>query len=888
VHLVGRDDVLSRIRFLIAGGGRAGAAAVLVTGEAGIGKTAVLRQSCCEADGAGWRVGVTAATGLDRALPFNSLRLALHRLSGPGPTVDRFDRAIAPGCRDDTPFAAAVALLRPMLDRGPVLLAADDLQHVDPDSVAVLAGLVRHFAGDALLVLVTAREPTLVPSDAVADLRRTLATEEFLQDFSLVRLTRQEVATMAERLLDRSLEARELDGVIAASHGIPFFVEECLQDDGVQVASSRHQRVLRRVLPLDGLTRSVARAIAVIGPVSLPDLVVLASVVQEPASEVEAAFDRLVRGGLLAARDDGFAFAHDVIADALATDVGPAEARRLHRRAAEFLLSARANGAPVDVIRVARHLEHAGVPGDVEAARVLASAAKSMERVAPLTAARWYELALSLIDPSHAEWPRWSLQLVIALERSGDVAAVRRVGRRVLPDMTPGQLRKALAVAVAAGENYCGRARAAVDLIDTEIGRDTDSVGALSQLSLGLLNLGLLDDADEVSRRGISLAVDGTVESVGMHAHRSLVLAARGDGPAAARMMRTLQDSVSTASRPFQVFATTVGASNLASQGMLDGVEQMVHDVEPWVRPIDHPAIRLHLAHAKAVLATWSGQWETALELIDEVLSSGPVIRGLELELRCTRAEILGAQGEDEEAMRELASLEGTPDPLRGFATHAALGAALANGRPDLAVARYRGVAVDHAMAAERYVEACLDVGDTDAARAELPRLRAWRGNPTALFASLRATARVEHDIGPAARALDLLHRSPVVHRFELARTELLLGQLGDEPGVRLARAVEQFRDLGAEPWRRVAAGELRRRGLAIPRRKRRLPGVLSESERSITELVWKGLTNAEIATELAYSPRTVSVYLSRIYARLGVAGRVELTRLVDEGYLTD
>ena len=91
------------------------------------------------------------------------------------------------------------------------------------------------------------------------------------------------------------------------------------------------------------------------------------------------------------------------------------------------------------------------------------------------------------------------------------------------------------------------------------------------------------------------------------------------------------------------------------------------------------------------------------------------------------------------------------------------------------------------------------------------------------------------------------------------------------------------FGTLGAEADRRRAATLLRDRGEKVPRRRRRAPGQLTAAETEIAHLVQAGMRNRDIARTTNYSERTVEVYLSRIYAKLGVSSRLQLARLLDE-----
>jgi DNA-binding NarL/FixJ family response regulator len=91
---------------------------------------------------------------------------------------------------------------------------------------------------------------------------------------------------------------------------------------------------------------------------------------------------------------------------------------------------------------------------------------------------------------------------------------------------------------------------------------------------------------------------------------------------------------------------------------------------------------------------------------------------------------------------------------------------------------------------------------------------------------------------------------------------------------------------MGAAPWRRRAAAALRERGLTVPRRVAQATSTLSETETQLVRLVRDGLSNRQIATAMHYSPKTIEVYLSRLYAKTGFASRLELIRAVDTGAL--
>ena len=99
-----------------------------------------------------------------------------------------------------------------------------------------------------------------------------------------------------------------------------------------------------------------------------------------------------------------------------------------------------------------------------------------------------------------------------------------------------------------------------------------------------------------------------------------------------------------------------------------------------------------------------------------------------------------------------------------------------------------------------------------------------------------------------------------------------------------LTDAYRTFDALGAGPWRRRAANALRTRGITVPRPAKREGGTLTEVEAQLVRLVRDGLTNKQIAAALHYSPKTVEVYLSRIYAKTKCSSRVELVRALEGG----
>jgi DNA-binding CsgD family transcriptional regulator len=145
----------------------------------------------------------------------------------------------------------------------------------------------------------------------------------------------------------------------------------------------------------------------------------------------------------------------------------------------------------------------------------------------------------------------------------------------------------------------------------------------------------------------------------------------------------------------------------------------------------------------------------------------------------------------------------------------------------------------------------------------------------------LRGRAVVHRDPDVALASAVVADSEGLAYDAALAR--LLAGELDPAATEPLLAAHEVFGTLGAEADRRRAGSLLRERGAKVPRRRRRSPGELTSAEVDIARLVQAGMRNREIARTTNYSERTVEVYLSRIYAKLGVSSRLQLARLLDE-----
>jgi DNA-binding CsgD family transcriptional regulator len=184
-------------------------------------------------------------------------------------------------------------------------------------------------------------------------------------------------------------------------------------------------------------------------------------------------------------------------------------------------------------------------------------------------------------------------------------------------------------------------------------------------------------------------------------------------------------------------------------------------------------------------------------------------------------------------------------------------------------------------------VDAALHTGRLAEARVHadtMRRSRLDRLSPRFALVTAAASAMVAPD-DEAARRFDEALGLPGIEQwpFELARVRLAYGERlrrlrqTRAARVQLTAAREGFEGLGAKPWAQRAATELAATGTTRQPRIEGSPPLLTPQEREIALLAATGMTNREIATQLYVSPRTVSAHLYRIFPKLGVTSRAAL-----------
>jgi serine/threonine protein kinase/tetratricopeptide (TPR) repeat protein len=453
---VGRAEELGSLRAAFEASRHGTAVAVLVQGESGIGKSALVRRFAEEIRGAWADAVVLTGRCYEReAVPFKGVDGVIDALSrymtrlpddraaallpraagllGRVFPVLRRVKALAEsplpgGLTGADPqeqrtrlFAAVRELLGRLADRGPLVLIIDDLHWVDADSLALLAELLRPPEAPAMLLVATLRRASELPARTNAvDVVATLPGD--VRRLSLGRLPADDASELVTQLLRRAAgQVTSQASVIAAeARGHPLFIDELVRyaalRPGPASASLTFEQVVRaRVASLPAAARKVLEVVAVAGPPLAQDVVARAAGL-EPA-EFARAVAVLRVGNLVQTTGvrglDAVATYHDRVRGAILAQLEVEERRSCHR---ELALALEATGH-ADARTLADQWRGAGDP-DRAAAYVIRAAADAEVGLAFAQAADLYRVALEL-RPGDSSARKVRVKLAYALQDAG-------------------------------------------------------------------------------------------------------------------------------------------------------------------------------------------------------------------------------------------------------------------------------------------------------------------------------------------------------------------------------------------------------------------------------------------------------------------------------------
>ncbi len=901
--LHGRDAERAAIGALLEGARSSRSAALVIRGEAGVGKSALLADTADRAED----MHVLRARGVESEsdLPFAAvqglLRPALEGLDAlPAPQSRALGTAL--GLAEGPPperflvYSACLGLLAELAEQRPVLGLVDDAHWLDSASAEALTFVARRLGAEGVLLLFGAREgderrfvadgvPSLEVGGLDADAARAV----------LAATAGDAAADVVERLIARTggnaLALVELPGALSAG-----------QRSGAEPlpAALPMTRELEAVFSrrAEGLSPDAAAMLLVAATDDSESLAVVTRAAARLGVPAEA-LDEVEAAGLVHVRGSRVSFRHPLVRSAV-HESAPSGARRdAHRALADAL-----DGDAGEADRRAWHLAAAAIRFDPEVVRELelaagraeergghVSAALALERAADLTEdapARAALLARAAGEMSAAG--RDAAAVALAARADGDLApALRAEGARVrgMAAVRQGRPADAYPELVSAAAEVVSEAPAtAVDLVmhGAIAGWQSGGPGsafegasvldaidptALDPDSLAVVRMfrGFVALVTGDAATGAPLLVEavewGTRAEEARHAQWAAWAALwLGDAP----RFEALLDRAAAIARErgeLGLLADLLGSRavhlSLIAQRYREASEA-AEEALGLVRELDAANVRLLPLAALATVAAVHGDLQEARGHAHEAIALAEE-RGLALRASAAvyALALAGmAEGRWNEALADLERLTHPADPVVGIVA------------PDLVEAAVRAGRPERAAAAMEAYEAWAQLSGTPATA---PRVASCRG---LVAEGDEATRHLDEAAAGAGAALP----------FDRPRIHLLHGEhlrrLGRRVDARagLRAAVDGFEAIGAEPWAERARGELRATGATARRRGPDVAATLTPQERQIATLVGQGLTNKEVAAQLYLSPRTIDAHLRNVFGKLGIASRRELRDL--------
>jgi DNA-binding CsgD family transcriptional regulator len=825
---------------------------VLVRGEAGIGKTALL-SAFCDGAGSAARVLWAACDPLFTPRPLGPL-LDVARVTG-GDLRQRIEHGAKP-------HDVATALMGELARWDETVLVLEDVHWADDATLDVLRLCARRISTVPALLVASYRDEQLHRSHPLRLVLGELPTAPEVTRLELHGLSREAVARLAET---SALDAGEL---YERTAGNPFYVTEVLAADTEAVPATVRDAVLARAARLSGPARTVLDAVAVVP--QRAEVWLLEALVEGAL----AGLDECVSSGVLKAEAGGVAFRHELGRLAVEQSLSPDCATVLHRRALAAL-AAPAIGAP-DLARLAHHAEAAG---DGEAVLHFAprAAAEAAALGAPREAQNQYARALRFADrvgagvraellerfaeqgyltDMRAESVQ-ALDAALAIHRDrGDMVKqgiLLRFRARLLACM--GRIPEAL-VSAQEGVEAIAQAPPGNEL---EHAFTAQYAALLAEdidggIKWGTRQIELAEEAGQLEALANALINVGTYELM------------RGEPAGRAKLERGLDVARASDNGP------EVGRAyiNLAMTGVY---ANRWADVDRWVGPgIEYcrgrglEAWENCLLGSRAQSELAQGRWDAAADTATTLLRTSATWA---IEPRTDARVVVGL-------LRARRGDPGCWPPL------------------DEARAAVQGVGdieLEVPVAAARAEAAWLE-GRADAVEAEIgPVLARVRevGQPIFVGRLVSWLVRAGKPCSPDEPMFEP-YRSQLASDFERAARlwrehgcayESALALADSDRPEALRRAYNELRAIGARPAAAIVARRLRElgeRGLARgPRpRTRGNPAGLTARELEVVPLLAEGLRNKEIAQRLVVSQRTVDHHVSAILRKLGVRTRGE------------
>lgn len=836
-----------------------------VSGEAGIGKSALLTAFTASAS-ARSHVAVAYCDGSATPSPLAPLRELLPSLP---PELWPKDAT-----REEI-FAGVLALLRRRSEQGPHVLVIEDAHWADQATLELLLHLARRIHTCHALVVVTFRREDVDATEGLRQLLGDSASATGTRRLDVPPLSREAVATLAAHLHHKG---RTGDGAMDATrlheitHGNAFYVTEVLSSGLETIPEQCRDAILARVAQLSETTQHALEVVALAGARVEVDL--LEELLREGLAPLDEGLDR----GLLMESDGAIMFRHELARMVVAEQVPMGRRIHQHRR---LLAALRARQA--DPARLAHHADAAGLSQSaVEYATV--AGRRASELGAHREAVRQFERALAhgarlpgdgLLDEQSADL-HWALgyELYVTGRLEEAFASVERA--RVIWDRQGATVRVGDAwrcqsrLLWFAGRNVDAEAAAqrAIEVLEDaptpELAYAYSNMTQLHMLTIngeatrawGARTLGLLDLLEEgrarTELRAHVLNNLGTIEVV--TGDRAAGIAMLEESLALSRGAE-LHEHAARAYVNLATAAVTQRRHDDARRHLADGLEYCTErDLDSWTT---------YLLAADSELQVNRGDLSAAEQRAETALAHPSLSNAGALLPLVTLAQIRGRRGEGE--VKDLVS---RARMLAGGIGEVQAVSRVVTVRTELAwLARRDAEAAEIASEAVELVE-----------RADCP----WaRGS---VLRWLPESARGAHrEVAPPfaaelagewrqAAALWESLGCPFDQGLALARS-------GDVKA--LATAIEVFEGIKAHAAAARCRADLRSVGSPAPRAPGRTtrahPNGLTKRESEVADLLAQGLSDADIAQRLFISRRTAEHHVAAVLSKVGVSSRREV-----------
>jgi DNA-binding CsgD family transcriptional regulator len=891
----GERQVLDRLLESVRGGQ---SAVLVVRGEAGAGKTALLHY--CGRQASGFRVAHVAGVEAEMELPFAALHQLctpmldhLDALPEPQQDAARIALGLSSGNAPDR-FLVALAvlsLLSAVADERPLLCLVDDGQWLDGASEQILGFVARRLVAESVAIVVAVRD---------AGERRAF---DGIAELLVAGLGEEDARTLLARAVPGRLDTRVRDRIVAETRGNPLALLELPRGMSAAELAGGFELPAARDLP-GRIEEHYSNRVAAL-PEATQRLLLLAAA--DPVGDATLVWRGAETLGIetsaLAPAQDAelleigaqVRFRHPLVRSAVYRGASEAERRRVHEALAA------ATDPEVDADRHAWHRALAADGRDeAVAAELEHSAGRAQARGGLAGAAAFLERATELTPDPRVRAGRALAAAEVKLQSGAPAAALRLLGQAEAGPLDALQRARAhlLRGQAAFGSQHGGDAPLLLlaaarefEPLDALVARDTYLDALAAALFVGRLaaDVGLVDvaraarGAPASSERPQDLLLDGLAVAI-------------TEGPAAgAPLLERAVSAFRTADMPAPEAARWLWLATHAAHDLWDD--------ESWEELCDRHIALARQAGALFVLPIalsariglhlFAGELTTAASLIDEVAAvTEATASGLPPYGALALAAFRGREAEATELIRAVRDELAPRGDGMGLTLVEHATAVLYNGLGrygEACEAAQRGAASPQELAFSTWslpqlVEAAVRSDQPALAQDAMQRLAettAASGTDWSRGIEARSRALVSGDDeaeGWYRDAIERLGRTRV--RGELARAHLLYGEWLRR-NQRRADAREQLRtahgmytDMGMEAFAERARRELVATGEKVRRRSPETRDELTPQEAQIAQLAREGLTNAEIGGQLFLSPRTVEWHLKKVFGKLGISSR--------------